>query len=75
MALSWKSGILCMTGEGLTLFELGSNIYNMYNIGERSEQEKNPVAPLSYPSNIHTSPIFDTSRGGAGLTWLFLDIE
>ena len=45
MALSWKPGIVCMTGEGLTLFELGSdsdfsNIYTIHNTGERSEPEK-----------------------------------
>ena len=61
MASSWKSGIMCMTGEGLTLFELGSdsdflNIYTMYNTGERSEPEKKPLDPLSFPSNIHTRP-------------------
>ena len=45
MTLSWKPRIVCITGEGLTLFELGSdsdfsNIYTMYNTGERSEQKK-----------------------------------
>ena len=45
MELSWKSRIVCMTGEGLTLFELGSdsdflNIYTMYNTGERSKKNK-----------------------------------
>ena len=61
MALSWRPRIVCMTGEGLTLFELGSdsdfsNIYTMYNTGERNEPEiiifkfkKQPLDPLSYP--------------------------
>ena len=45
IALSWKPGIVCMTGKGLTLFELGSdsdfsNNYTTYTTGERSEPEK-----------------------------------
>ena len=74
MALSWKPGTVCMTREGLTLFELGSdldfsNIYIMYNTGERSEPEKKkikttfgpPLLPIKYP---HKTPPLTNLRGG-----------
>ena len=55
MALSWKPGIVSMSGKGLTLFELGCdsdffNIYTMYNTGKRSEPEKITRGPKGYIS-------------------------
>ena len=60
-------------------FELGSdsnfsNIYTMYNTGERSEPEKNyknmikttfnpPLLPIKYP---HKTPPLEKSQGGGG---------
>ena len=83
MALSWKPRIVCMTGEGLTLFELWSdsdfsNIYTMYmyNTGERSEPEKKslkktfgpPLLPIKYPHK--TPPLTNLGEGGGGPLWI-----
>ena len=69
----------CVWQEKGLPFEFGSdsdfsNIYNMYDTGERSEPEKNikirwkqPLDPLSYPSNLHTRPhLWQISGGGGG---------
>ena len=83
IALSWKPGIVSMTGEGInnplnqTEFELGndsdfSNIYNVLNTGERSEQEKNyknkiktTFGPPLIPIKLSTQdPTSDKSQGG-----------
>ena len=75
MALSWKPRMVCITGAGLTLFERGSdsdfsNIYTMYNTGERSEPEKKFKNNLWTPSPTHQistqDPTTDKSQGGSG---------
>ena len=56
MALSLTPEIVCMTGEGLILFEFGSdsdfsNIYTIYNTGDGSEPEKKTtrIEPVGEP--------------------------
>ena len=79
MALSRKPGIVCMTGEGVTLwtwkwFGFFKYLNYMYDTGERNEPEKiikirkkkQPLDPLSYPSNLHTRPHLWQISGGGG---------
>ena len=65
MELSWKPGIVCMTGKGLTIFELGSdsdfsNNCTMYTTGERSEKKKIKITfgPPSPTNKISTQDPF-----------------
>ena len=63
MALSWKPGVVCMTGKGLSLFEIGSNSdfsnnYTMYTTGERSEPLKNNLWTPSPSNKLFTQDHF-----------------
>ena len=77
MGLSWKPGIVCMTGDGdnplnLEAIRIFQKIYTMYDTGERSEKiYQNKIKTTFGPPLLHVpikpphkTPTSDKSQGG-----------